>query len=113
MENADLKKLQEENLQLQKDKADLLTANEGLQSALAETEKQLDALNKGGDVSEVKPVPKIPEKTFKVDKVEYKFLVPQFHHNRQLITAEQALAMPDLLKELVEMGVKIISPAKA
>jgi predicted Zn-dependent peptidase len=46
--------------------------------------------------------PKLPEKTFKVDEKEYKFVVPSFNYKGQLITAVDALTDNEILIDLVK-----------
>jgi hypothetical protein len=52
-------------------------------------------------MGEIKPI-STPETTFKVDGANYRFLIPQFYHGT-VITAEEALDNPALLKELVDI----------
>jgi len=100
---SELETLKAEVVALQTEKEGLLTANEALSTKIEELEKQIDFLKAGGDVEEVKEIATIPEESFKVDKVEYVFTLPQFEHEKQIITAKSALQNKELLAELVKM----------
>ncbi len=97
-----VEQLQAEILALQNEKSDLLTSNEALGKQVEELEKQIETM-KLPDAPLVVEKAKIPEESFKVGNVEYVFTMPQFNHNKNIITAANALNMPDLLKELVKM----------
>ena len=103
--NATIQELKQSNM-------DVNDLNEKLQAKIAELEEQLEAMAAapGKAPAPVKKKPAVPEKSFKVDKTEYLFTVPQFSHSGSIITAEEALTNKDLLKELVEMGFGGIKP---
>ena len=52
--------------------------------------------------------PKLPKQEFKIGKDTYKFVLPQFRHGGQLVTAIDALNDKDLLADLVKKGSGVI-----
>lgn len=82
---------------------DTVAINEKLQAQIEELEATVAA---GGTVAPEKKAekPKIPEETFTVDKVKYKFSLPAFQYKGERILASEAITNKDLLKELVDIG---------
>jgi hypothetical protein len=76
---------------------------------IKELETKLNAIEAVQPVrEEKKPAPKLPEKTFKVGKDEFRFKAAAFRTEKGKITAEEALKDKDLLKNLVESKAGII-----
>lgn len=101
--------LQEINdqLQISLDAAnkEILSLKQSLADANDLNEKLQESMVDIPAAAEVKAKPTIPEKSFKVDKAEYVFTVPQFSvPGTGKITSAEALTNPALLKDLVEMG---------
>lgn len=95
MTPAEIKALQEENAKLKES----LATEENLSKALQEelTKKQAPAApdNLG---------PKIPGKTVRVGKKEFKFIIPAFNLGGEVITAEQAIKDDKVLAALEAMN---------
>lgn len=76
---------------------------------IKELETKLDAIEAAQPAKEEKkPAPKLPEKTFKVGKDEYRFTAAAFRTEKGKVTAEEALEDKDLLKSLVETKAGVI-----
>jgi hypothetical protein len=93
---------------VQTDLATEKAKNTALETALAETaERLVEAQNmptKGASVStkQDKPDTDWEEKTFKIGKIAYGFMVPQFGYKSGIVTYKDILADTTLQAELVE-----------
>jgi len=88
--------LQKENAKLKAENAQEQQLSKALQEELAKRQEPTAA--------EEELVPKVPGKAVKVGKNSYKFTIPQFNLNGELITAEQAAKDEKILKQLEEIG---------
>jgi hypothetical protein len=70
----------------------------------AEKDRIIAELRQNGSTPSVSKL-KIPEETFIVEEVEYRFLVAGFHHKNKFYTAKEALGNLELLAEIVEFGI--------
>lgn len=92
----EIKALQKENAKLKEANATEQKLSQALQEELAKRQEPTAA--------EDELVPKLPGKAVKVGKNSYKFTIPQFNLNGELITAEQAAKDEKILKQLEEIG---------
>jgi len=88
--------------------SDAMQNNQALQTALDEAEQQLDESRKNKTVPTAKGKSHIPDKSFKVDGVDYVFTHPKFHWKGSVVTASEALLNRELLEELVKISSGVI-----
>jgi hypothetical protein len=103
-----VEKLQAENATLKAENETLTAVNEELTAKVEELSAPKTIAEA---VEEKKPEAKIPDETFSVDKVNYRFTTPVFFFDNKRITAESALTDQALLKKLVKLKSGIIQQA--